>query len=105
MCIRDSSEEAQDRMTYSMSGTMLFVAIRCTLQYIILPFILPLLGITNLVSVVLSILIESVALGVMGYNVRRLWNTHWRWGYLAWSSFMAFIIIVFLVNDFRALLA
>lgn len=101
----DTSEESQDRMAYSMSGTMLFVAIRCTLQYVILPFVLPFLGISNLVSVVLSILIEVVALLVMGYNVIRLWNTNWRWGYLAWSSFMAFIIVVFLINDFRALLA
>jgi hypothetical protein len=39
------------------------------------------------------------------YNIRRLWNTSWRWRYVALSVVMISILAVFLVKDFNFLLA
>jgi hypothetical protein len=103
--ITHDTEADNRRATTVVGGSMAFVAIRCTLQYVILPFILPWLGFTDVVSAALSLVIELVALGMIGYNVWRLWNTSWRWGYLAWSTLMLFIIAVFLVSDLRTLMA
>jgi hypothetical protein len=97
------TDEEINRTSAVVGSSLVFVAVRCTLQYIVLPFILPILGLSNLVSIGLSIGIETFALGMIAYNVVRLWNTSWRWGYLLWSSLVVFIIGVFLYMDIRAL--
>jgi hypothetical protein len=89
----------------TMGGYILFVAIRCTLQYILLPFALPLIGLNNSISVAISALIDVFALGMIAYNIRRLWNTSWRWRYIALSVIMVSILAVFLVKDFNFLLS
>jgi hypothetical protein len=86
-------------------GSMAFVAVRCTIQYIILPFILPFFGLSNSLSVTLSAILELIALGAILYNVRRLWNTDWRWRYLGFSTLIALVILIFLYLDLRVLLA
>jgi hypothetical protein len=84
-----------------MGGSLLFVAIRCTLQYVLLPFVLPFMGLNNTISVGLSVIVDLIALGMIAYNIKRLWNTSWRWRYLALSVVMVAIIVVFLYNDFN----
>ena len=86
-------------------GSMMFVAVRCTLQYVILPFVLPFMGLSSTLSVTLSVLLEVVALAAIVYNVRRLWHTDWRWRYLGFSTLIVFVILVFLSSDIRALTA
>lgn len=88
-----------------MGGYIVFVAIRCTLQYVLLPFVLPFVGLNDSVSVAISAVIDVVALGMIAYNIRRLWNTSWRWRYVALSVVMISILAVFLVKDFNFLLA
>jgi hypothetical protein len=83
-----------------MGGYILFVAVRCTLQYILLPFALPLIGLSSSISVALAAAIDVMALGMIAYNIRRLWNTSWRWRYVALSVIMVAILVVFLYNDF-----
>lgn len=89
----------------SMAGYIVFVAIRCTLQYIVLPFVLPFIGLSGSVSLIISILIDIVALSMILYNIRRLWNTSWRWRYIALSVLMLSILAVFMIEDVRLLLA
>lgn len=80
---------------------VLFVAVRCTLQYVLLPFVLPFIGLGNSVSTGIAAAIDVFALGMIGYNIRRLWNTSWRWRYLALSAIMVTILAVFLYNDYN----
>ncbi len=89
----------------SMAGYLVFVAIRCTLQYIVLPFVLPFVGLSGSVSLIISAVIDVVALGVIFYNIHRLWNTSWRWRYIALSILMISILAVFMVEDIRLFLA
>jgi hypothetical protein len=89
----------------AMGGYIVFVAIRCTLQYVLLPFVLPFVGLNDSVSVAISAVIDVVALAMIAYNIRRLWNTSWRWRYVALSVVMISILAVFLVKDFNFLLA
>lgn len=88
-----------------MGGYIVFVAIRCTLQYVLLPFVLPFVGLNDSVSVAISAVIDVIALGMIAYNIRRLWNTSWRWRYIALSVVMISILAVFLIKDFNFLLA
>lgn len=87
-----------------MGGYIVFVAIRCTLQYVLLPFVLPFVGLTDSLSVAISAVIDVVALAMIAYNIRRLWNTSWRWRYVALSVIMISILAVFLVKDLNFLL-
>lgn len=87
-----------------LGSSMLFVAVRCTLQYVVLPFILPLFGITDTFSAGLSIVIELIALGMMLYNIRRLWSTNWRWRYLGLSAVMMTLIAILLYADLQLVL-
>jgi len=90
-----------DRYT---GGYLVFVCVRCTIQYILLPFVLPLLGLGGSIATSISIVIDFIALGMITFNIWRLWNTSWRYRYLALSVVMIGILLVFLYNDIRFLL-
>lgn len=89
-----------DRYT---GGYLLFVCVRCTIQYILLPFVLPLLGVGGNIATGISLAIDFVALGAISFNVWRLWNTSWRYRYLGLSVVMISIIGVFMYHEVRAL--
>lgn len=91
-----------DRYT---GGYLLFVCVRCTIQYILLPFVLPLVGVRGNLATSLSLAIDVIALTVIVFNVYRLWNTSWRYRYLALSVVMVGILLVFMYHDIQALLA
>ncbi len=88
-----------------LGGSMLFVAVRCTIQYVLLPFILPLLGLGDTISVALGATFGLLALAMITFNIIRLWNTDWRWRYLGMGTLMASLILIFLYFDLRTLIA
>lgn len=99
-----NSEARLKRSDRILGGSFVFVAIRCTLQYVVLPFILPLFGIGGTFSVILSLALEIFALGLMAYNVWQLWPTSWRWRYLALSAVAATLVSIFIYTDVVALM-
>jgi hypothetical protein len=98
------SERDGGRADRVLGGSMVWVALRCTLQYVVLPFILPWFGVTGMFSAALSLAIEVLALGMIAYNVRRLWSTSWRWRYLALSAGMLTVMGLFAYLDIRVLM-
>jgi len=88
-----------------MTGSLIFVSVRCTLQYIVLPFVLPLFGLRNDLSFGISAVIDLIALATIAYNVRRLWNTSWRWRYLGLAAAMVAFIAFMLYQDINLLLS
>jgi hypothetical protein len=88
-----------------VGGSIVFVAIRCTLQYVVLPFILPFFGLHGSLSIAISAALELVALAMIIYNIQRLWHTSWRWRYVGLSTFTVTIILIFLYYDARLLWA
>jgi hypothetical protein len=99
-----SSESRLKRGDRILGGSFVFVALRCTFQYIALPFILPLFGLGGSFSVIISLTMEVFALGLMAFNVWQLWPTSWRWRYLALSAVAASLVSVFIYFDVQALL-
>lgn len=94
----------QIRRTDRYTGTyLLIVCVRCTIQYILLPFVLPFFGLGGNIGTGISMAIDFIALGMISYNIYRLWNTSWRYRYLALSVVMIGILAVFLYNDIRSL--
>ncbi|MCS7057032.1 MAG: hypothetical protein NZM18_12765 [Thermoflexales bacterium] len=106
MSTENSSMQSEDikRGDRLFTGSVIFVSVRCTLQYIVLPFVLPLIGLRSDWSVGISVLIDIIALTTIAYNVRRLWHTSWRWRYIGLAVVMVGVIAFMLYQDARLLL-
>ena len=105
MATIDKTHEEADiqRGQRALRFPLIWVAIRCTLQYVLLPFVLPFFGLGGRFSIWVSAALEVAALVMVTYNIRRLWGTSWRWRYLALSSVTASAIVMFLYQDVRDL--
>jgi ABC-type iron transport system FetAB permease component len=101
--VNSSTNQDIQRGNRIMGGSLIFVAIRCTLQYVVLPFVLPFIGLSSNFSVAISAILELIALAAIIYNIQRLWHTSWRWRYLGLSAFTITIIVIFLYYDARIL--
>jgi len=102
--VNSPTSEAIKRGDRLFTGSVIFVSVRCTLQYIVLPFLLPLVGLRSDISAGISAAIDLIALAAIAYNVRRLWNTSWRWRYIGLALVMSGIIAFMLYQDARILL-
>jgi hypothetical protein len=88
----------------ALKRSILFSATRCTIQYVLLPFVLPFFGLANSIGAAISMALSVVALGTVWYNVKDLWHTSWRYRYLGMALVMSAIIAIFVVFDVRALM-
>jgi len=86
------------------TGSLAFVALRCTVRYIVLPFLLPLVGLSGGLSALIALAIDAVAATTILLNVRRLWNTSWRWRYVGLGAVMMVIIAVLAWGDLQTLI-
>jgi hypothetical protein len=89
----------------AMRRSILFSATRCTIQYVLLPFVLPLFGLAGSIGAAIGLAFSGIALATVWYNVKDLWHTSWRYRYLGMALVMTAIIALFVVLDVRALLA
>ncbi|MCA0457093.1 MAG: hypothetical protein LCI00_24190 [Chloroflexi bacterium] len=94
------------RAEQAFGFSLLVSGVRCILQYVVLPFILPLIGIAAEVAVPITLAINLVAVVLILFSLRRFWQINYRhkWQYLfvavtAWALLGAFIAL-----DLKALL-
>lgn len=97
----DDGRAAGDRL---FTGSLAFVALRCTVRYIALPFLLPLLGLSGGLSAIIALAIDAVAATTILLNVRRLWNTSWRWRYVGLGAVMMVVIAILAWGDLQTLI-
>lgn len=83
---------------------IVLTAVRCTLQYIMVPFLLPLLGVQDSYSPTINIMFAFLGLSVILYNLIRLWDTNWRSRYLLLSLVIVPFILLSLYFDYLAYL-
>ena len=70
----NSPSDAPAKAERAFSISMLISAIRCTLTYVVLPFVTPFLGLATGVGPVLGIGIGVFAIGANVYSLRRFWR-------------------------------
>ena len=87
--------------------SLVFSGVRCILQYVVLPFVLPLVGLTTDAAVPLTLAINLVALVSVMYSLRRFWQINYKhkWQYLPIAVTAVIILGAFIVLDLHALLA
>lgn len=88
-----ASEEDAQRL---FSVAMVLSGLRCLLSYIVLPFLLPALGLAAGVGPYIGIPVGIVALVFDVKGIRRFWmaNHRWRW---VMSGVYVFVIVLVLV--------
>ena len=85
----------------ALQTSLLISTIRCTVMYVLLPFVAPALGWFGGVSTAISVVIGIVAMGAIILSMRRFWrcNHPKRWAY-TWFGGAFFVgLAVLLVKD------
>jgi hypothetical protein len=100
-----SPDADTQRAERAFGFSLLFSGVRCVLQYAILPFVLPLIGLTTELAVPLTLGINFLAIGLIFYSLRRFWQIcyRYRWQYLGIASVVLVILTVFTILDLQKL--
>lgn len=90
----------------AFSFSLFISATRCTLQYVLLPVVLPLIGLTTDISLPLVIVLDLLAITMLVRSLRYFWQTRHprRFDMLPLSSVILFIILFSLGFDLWQLL-
>lgn len=93
---------AQRALTYGL----LLSALRCTVQYVLLPFVLPWVGLASAIPAWVILVLSGLAIASLARNVRILWRVQHprRWSYLAIAAIVAAALLTFLVMDVHTLI-
>ena len=89
----------------AMTASLIFSGIRCILMYAILPFVLPLIGVSGIFANQVDIVINLIAIAALIYSVRRFWKINYR-GKIAYTAIacVAFVLLTaFIALDLREL--
>ena len=81
--------------------SMLISALRCTLTYVVFPFVLPAVGFATGVGPVVGIVIGVLAITCDVFSIRRFFavDHRWRWHFGAVASSVIVLLAVLLVQD------
>lgn len=94
-----------DELRRGFSQSMLVSAVRCILTYLVLPFVVPLLGVAAGVGPILGIAIGVVAITFNVRTIRRFWTAdhRWRWAYTAVGGTVMVMLVVLIALDLAEL--
>ncbi len=95
----DASETtATDQRTFRWS--LVVSGIRCTLQYLVLPWLLPLFGFASNVGVALTFVIGAIAIGFNAFSIERMRRSPhpWRLAVIAVNIAVIALLLVLLVQ-------
>lgn len=81
--------------------SMLISATRCTLTYVIFPFVLPFVGIATGIGPLLGVVIGTIATTCDVFTIRRFFEVdhRWRWQVSAIAVCVIGLLTVLLVED------
>lgn len=84
---------------------LLLAGVRCTLRYVVLPFVLPLLGIVTGAGLGIVLLLDVIAAIAIVATLRQLWRCQHsrRWQYLPVALTLAVLLGISFMNDARVL--
>jgi len=75
--------------------------VRCIIQYMILPFVLPVIGLAANWAVPISLAVNLIAVAAIFFSLRRFWQTNYKgkWQYLGIALVALIFIAVFIYTD------
>jgi hypothetical protein len=87
--------------------SVLVAAVRCTLMYIVLPFVLPVIGVASGVGPWIGLPISIAAIVAITMSIRRFWRADHskRWHYTVLGTVVIGFMIVLIVQDLSEILS
>ena len=87
--------------------SLLISTIRCTLMYVVLPFVLPAVGIAQNVGPAVGFVIGVLAIVAIIYSIRRFWRADHskRWHYTVFGTTVIAFLVYLAVHDVAELLS
>jgi ABC-type iron transport system FetAB permease component len=103
---RVADEQVINRAERAFNTSLAISAVRCIIQYVILPFVLPVIGVAGEVAIPISLTINVVALGAIWFSLRRFWQVDYKgkWQYLGIALAAVVLLIVFIATDLSKLI-
>ena len=100
-----ATNNAQAAPNSYFSRSIVISAVRCTLSYVMLPFVTPLIGLAPGVGPAIGIPIAVVALWANVASIRRFWasNHRWKWPVGSLNAGIIVLLLILLFVDFRQL--
>lgn len=100
-----AGEQAAAGAKRALTVGLAFSAVRCILMYVVLPFILPLIGLTGVFATRADILINVLAIGALGYSVQRFWRINYKHkvAYTVVAAIAFVVLALFILLDLREL--
>ena len=85
----------------ALSFGLLLSAFRCTIQYVLLPFVLPWIGLAASIPPWVTLVLSGVAVVSLARNVRYLWRLKHarRWNYLGIACIVGLALVLFMAMD------
>ena len=95
---------AEARSAFQKS--LAFSTVRCLLMYIVFPFVLPAIGITQGVGPAIGLVIGMLAMVSIVYSIRRFWraNHSKRWHYTIFGTVIIAFLVFLAIQDVGSLL-
>lgn len=102
-----SEQHATQNAERAFSLSLLFSGVRCILQYVMLPFILPIIGIAGDFSVVISLIVNTMALAGIIYSLRTFFKVNYRhkWRYVPIATVAIILLVAFMILDIAEMYA
>ncbi|MDH3705118.1 MAG: hypothetical protein OES57_03585 [Acidimicrobiia bacterium] len=97
----DHDEEAQR----VFSQSILISGIRCTLTYVVFPFVAPIIGVASGVTSAIGIVVGVVAIVFNVLSIRRFWKAdhRWKWPMSILNASVIVLLLILFVIDFNTL--
>jgi len=94
-----------ERATRVFSTSVLISGIRCTLAYVVFPWLLPALGLASGVGPALGLVIGPIAIAFNVASIRRFHASdhRWKWWITALNGAVIALLLVLLILDVREL--
>ncbi len=104
----EKTEEEQTRQAENaLTLSIMFSGVRCLLQYALLPFMLPIIGVAADTTIPILLAINVIAMVSIFFSLRRFWAIKYkrRWEYLIVASFALILLVAFTIFDIITLQA
>ncbi|MCO8128489.1 hypothetical protein NHL50_14855 [Acidimicrobiia bacterium EGI L10123] len=96
---------SQDQANRTFSTSVLVSAVRCTLAYVVFPWLLPAFGLASGVGPALGLVIGPIAIAFNVASIRRFHASdhRWKWQITVLNCAVIALLVVLFVLDVRAL--
>ena len=101
----DPAAPTEAEITGVFSRSVLISGVRCTLAYVVFPWLLPLVGLSGATGPILGLVIGVVAIGFNVASIRRFHDSdhRWKWPITALNCTVIALLLVLAVQDITAL--